>query len=68
MSNRHTPQTAIQYLQTIGWSQNKIAIKFNIEPAMVSRLLHGKRVKCDYQIVDGLRDLVDNIQTYRKGV
>lgn len=67
MNNRHTPQTAIQYLVTIGWSQNKIALRFNIEPAMVSRLLHGQRVKCDYKVVDGLRDLIDNIETHHKG-
>lgn len=66
MSERHTPQTAIQYLQTIGWSQNKIAVRFKIEPAMVSRLLHGKRVRCDYQVMDGLRDLIDSIQLYRR--
>lgn len=59
-----TPSKLITNLMKAGWPQAKIAEHIGVSQATVSRILSGKHKNPRYHVVDRLRRLVEEVESF----
>lgn len=58
------PSTLIMTLMKAGWPQAKIADYIGVSQATISRILSGKHKNPRYHVVDRLRRLVEEVESF----